>query len=101
MLLPRPKSPGVPLFSGHSHCPRWLGWGTGLRPLPRHCCRGEGTGGRTEGTAAVPSAAAPSIDETPSSSLCQPRPGKQQRHNYISINYNGFAMAVSYTLFRA
>ena len=32
MLLARPKSPGVPLFFGHLHYPRWLGWG--LDPAP-------------------------------------------------------------------
>ena len=46
----------------------------------QHCHRVEGTGGGLmEETAAALSAASPSVDGMPSSSLCQPRQREQQR----------------------
>ena len=75
-VFARPTSLEVRLsFDPRHHCHSHLVTG----PL-QHCCHVEGTGGGLmEETAAALSAASPSVDGMPSSSLCQPRQREQQK----------------------
>ena len=76
-VFARPTSLEVPLsFDPRHHCHSHLVTGP-----PQRCRHVEGTGGGLmEETAAVLSAASPSVDGMPSSSLCQPEWIKQQYH---------------------
>ena len=76
-VFARPTSLEVPLsFDPRHHCHSHLV--TGPLQHCRHCVEGTG-GGLMEETAAVLSAASPSVDGMPSSSLCQSRQREQQK----------------------